>query len=293
MTKFNPKIGLLCFVCSLLVPFSDASSIPDSIAYKLSNVIQKLNSLKKLDTTTTNESVAEGREPSSGYGGGYGHGGGGGYGHGGGGYGGGSYGHGGGGGYGKGYGGGHGAITLDPVSIISLLALGAFLINNILQLLRANSMTMMSGRSLDVSDLNVPLELSDIAFQTRELLEDTEGPNFSQFFKNVGSLYYLNPKKRNLCIKKVVCSYATAQKRDDQSPSSFRTKIFDIMLTTITTLVAPEINEKADSEPQCNKFNKLCSDSVLRDAKITAENKIYGHVSSIISKFALSQLLSG
>ncbi|XP_046639256.1 uncharacterized protein LOC124320416 [Daphnia pulicaria] len=66
--------------------------------------------------------------------------------------GGGSYG---GGGYGGGH--GHGSISIDPVSILGLLSLGAVLLRSILTLLPATS-----ARSLDVTDINLPLMLSDI-----------------------------------------------------------------------------------------------------------------------------------
>ncbi|KAK4008560.1 hypothetical protein OUZ56_013696 [Daphnia magna] len=67
----------------------------------------------------------------------------------------------GGGGYGSGYGGyggghGHGSISLDAVSVLGLLSLGAVLLRSILTLLPT------SARSLDVSDINLPLMLSDI-----------------------------------------------------------------------------------------------------------------------------------
>ncbi|XP_057375431.1 uncharacterized protein LOC130696365 [Daphnia carinata] len=63
------------------------------------------------------------------------------------------------GGYGNGgYGGGHGhgSISLDAVSVLGLLSLGAVLLRSILTLLTS------SARSLDVTDINLPLMLSDI-----------------------------------------------------------------------------------------------------------------------------------
>ncbi|KAI9554296.1 hypothetical protein GHT06_019568 [Daphnia sinensis] len=65
------------------------------------------------------------------------------------------------GGYGSGNGGyggghGHGSISLDAVSVLGLLSLGAVLLRSILTLLPT------SARSLDVSDINLPLMLSDI-----------------------------------------------------------------------------------------------------------------------------------
>ncbi|EFX86554.1 hypothetical protein DAPPUDRAFT_236360 [Daphnia pulex] len=64
-------------------------------------------------------------------------------------------GYGGGGNYGGGH--GHGSISIDPVSILGLLSLGAVLLRSILTLLPATS-----ARSLDVTDINLPLMLSDI-----------------------------------------------------------------------------------------------------------------------------------
>jgi hypothetical protein len=55
-------------------------------------------------------------------------------------------------------------------------------------------------------------------------------PSFSKFFANVGSLYYLHPKKRNICIKKVVCNYVNAQQSREESQGTFKTRVFDFML---------------------------------------------------------------
>jgi len=121
------------------------------------------------------------------------------------------------------------------------LSSGAFLINNILQLLQANA----SGRSLDVTDWDVPLILSDTQYpegkgdessywqlptKRRNFDMQQAGPSFSQFFENVGSLYYLHPKKRNVCIKKVVCNYMTSKQARENGNPSLRTWIFDMML---------------------------------------------------------------
>jgi len=217
-------------------------------------------------------------------------------------------------GHGGGGGGGHGAITLDPVSIISLLALGAFLINNILQLLRANQAAPAPApgrRSLDFNSMSVLSALATSLDGSRPDFYGGDGigrgedesdgaggePNFSKFFENMGSLYYLQPKKRNLCIKKVVCGYISAKKaREDSSTASwgqgqFKTSIFDFMLNTITRFVVPELTSHSPvKEEVCKKYGRLCSDSLLKDAKLSVKNKVYNEVTSLISTLTMRQL---
>ncbi|OXA44131.1 uncharacterized protein LOC110858239 [Folsomia candida] len=199
--------------------------------------------------------------------------------------GGGGYGHGGG-GHGHGH---YGAITLDPVSIISLLALGAFLINNILQLLRANAPAPAPAPGKRSFSSLIPESIFPV-LSAMEMNSERKGdsiltgePNFGKFFENVGSLYYLQPKKRNLCIKKVVCGYLTVQKsREDTAPGNFKTSVFDFMLSTISRFVVPELTSPTKDDV-CKKFNKLCSDSLLQDAKISVKHKVYHEMSNLIS----------
>ncbi|ODM99276.1 hypothetical protein Ocin01_07403 [Orchesella cincta] len=201
--------------------------------------------------------------------------------------------------YGGGGGGnGHGAITLDPVSIISLLALGAFLINNILQLLRANmgaaampTMPREGGRLMrsqsDVLPFIMPSTLTK-----NGLPFPGDEPSFIDFFENVGSLYYLQPKKRNMCMKRVVCNYINLKEGRENNPAPLKNKIFDFMLSTVTKLVAPEISDN-DKEEKCTRAQKFCSDALLKDARVSIEYKIYSQVSSWITKLAFNGLASG
>ncbi|CAL8077690.1 unnamed protein product [Orchesella dallaii] len=207
-------------------------------------------------------------------------------------------GHGHGGGYGGGGGGGngHGAITLDPVSIISLLALGAFLINNILQLLRANMGTAAPapttpGRSMMRSQSELLPFISSALTKNGLPFADGE-PSFMDFFENVGSLYYLQPKKRNMCMKRVVCNYLSLKEGRENNPAGIKNKIFDFMLSTVTKLVAPEISDN-DKDEKCIRAQKFCSDALLKDARISIEYKIYSQVSSWITKLAFNGLASG
>jgi len=50
---------------------------------------------------------------------------------------------------------------LDPYAILATLGFGVFLFNVIFNLLN-NANTATTGRSLDVADIDLPLELSDI-----------------------------------------------------------------------------------------------------------------------------------
>lgn len=50
---------------------------------------------------------------------------------------------------------------LDPYAILATLGFGVFLFNVIFNLLNNNAAA--SGRSLDVQDIDLPLELSDIS----------------------------------------------------------------------------------------------------------------------------------
>jgi hypothetical protein len=52
---------------------------------------------------------------------------------------------------------------LDPYAILATLGFGVFLFNVIFNLLNNANAPAASGRSIDVSDIDLPLELSDIS----------------------------------------------------------------------------------------------------------------------------------
>lgn len=81
------------------------------------------------------------------------------------------------------------------------------------------------GRSLET----LPLK-SNISFASPTQNGLSDQPSFIDFFENIGSLYYLQPKKRQLCMKRVVCNYINLKESRESNPNDLKAKIFDFML---------------------------------------------------------------
>lgn len=72
----------------------------------------------------------------------------------------------------------------------------------------------------------------------------------------------------------------------------FKKNYIYFIRSTVTKIVAPELDQ-SDKDERCMKAQKLCSDALLKDARVSVEYKIYSQMSTWITKLAFNGLASG
>ncbi|XP_076048215.1 uncharacterized protein LOC143029454 [Oratosquilla oratoria] len=162
------------------------------------------------------------------------------------------------------------ALTLDPVTIIALLTLAAYLIRAVYQILT------VTGRSIDVVDMGFPLALSDLPEAltvVHNWLSDTDmefarlgrdayqGPSLLELPGSVAAVIKMKKEGHRACIRQFLCR--------DLSQRAYPTLTFnDLVIASLGHYYGEKdlsyyIDYVQDRPEACESFPHKCSSVTL------------------------------